>query len=221
MSSSRRVGGLMAVVVLLAIAGTALILGAGGGQQRPLAPSPAPSSGGIAATPAGSAAMPSGDLGLPEFTACVPPNEFFKSGTTETEVISGPNGDVSVELTRGYTWRGEITATDPRLSGMHFYSWDGNGYTPGSANPAAPEVIGQATWAEGHRIENDGGAWSGSAHGLTLADGTERASPIVLTGEGAYDGLTAVMFFTEGDCFFDFRGIVADVPDPPVPFTGG
>jgi hypothetical protein len=81
-------------------------------------------------------------------------------------------------------------------------------------------VEGLATWAEGHRIESAVGAWAGSRVGITLPDGTEEVSPAVLTGEGAYEGLSAVMFPIDGPCFFDFRGLVIEIPDPPVPYTG-
>jgi hypothetical protein len=42
---------------------------------------------------------------------------------------------------------------------------------------------------------------------------------VVLIGEGAYGGLTAVLFGIEGSCFFDFRGLIMEFPDPPVPAT--
>jgi hypothetical protein len=44
-----------------------------------------------------------GAAALPTFTACVPTNDMIKTGTTETEVIPGPNGDVTVEKSRGAT----------------------------------------------------------------------------------------------------------------------
>jgi hypothetical protein len=216
MSTSARLLAAAAAVVALTAAGAAFMLAGGLGPKStqvppgPTAPTPTtPRSTGL-----------SGAAGLPEFTACVPGNSQFKEGTTETEVIPGPSGDTRIERTRGFTWKGEITATDPRLSGTHYYSWDGNGYTPGSANPQVAVPNGLASWSEGHRIENADGAWSGSTVGLTLADGTNTGSPAVLTGEGAYKGLTAVLLNTDGTCFFNFRGVVMEVPDPPVPYTG-
>jgi hypothetical protein len=221
MRSFAKLGGLAAAVIVV-VAGSVVILGGGFGRDLTGAPSPlptptiptgAPPSTGPAATDA--ALLPG------EFTACVPQNGEFKKGTTETEVVPGPSGDLTIERTRGYTWRGTISATDARFSGTHYYSWDGNGYSPGAADPGAASVEGLGSWAEGHRIENGEGAWSGSTVGLTLPDGTNEASPAVLTGEGAYEGLTAVLFVADGPCFFDFRGIVMEVPDPPVPYTGG
>ncbi len=222
MNSSLRLGGLAAAVVVLAVAGTALIVrgGIGGDPTGPLSPAPstgvsdetAPATTGPAATDA--ALLPG------EFTACVPGNAAVKTGTTETEEVQGPDGDLTVERTRGFTWSGAIEATDPRFSGTHLYSWDGNGYTPGAANPQAAVVEGLATWAEGHRIETADGAWAGSTIGITLPDGTQEASPALLSGEGAYAGLTAILMVADGTCFFDYRGIVIEVPDPPVPYTG-
>ena len=205
MSTLLRVGGLAAAVIVLAVAGTALILG--GGIDGPTdAPSPLPSAGGSAA--------PTAPTLLPgEFTACVPANSEFRTGTDAEEVIPGTDGDVTIQRRRGFTWMGGITATDPRFSGTHYYSWDGDNYTLASGGD------GQTTWAEGHRIENDDGAWHGSTSGLTMPDGRVETSVIVLTGEGAYEGLTAVLVSFEGGCFFDYRGIVTEIPDPPLPYT--
>lgn len=209
-----------AAALVLAIAGTIFFL-QNDVPDDVATPPTAPATATPSPTPEATAPGATAAALLPgEFTACVPPNSQFKAGTYVTEVIPGPSGDVSVERTRGFTWRGTITATDPRLSGTHYTSWDANGYTPGSANPHAL-TEGQASWAEGHRIENDEGAWSGSSVGLTLPDGTQAGGLVVLTGEGAYDGLSAMMFHIDGGCFFDFRGVVTEVPDPPVPYTGG
>ena len=148
-----------------------------------------------------------------EFTACVPHNSPLRSGSVEQVVVPHPDGDMTVERTRGYTWAGTITATDPRFSGTHYYSWDSDGYRLASG------AEGPSTYAEGHRIENAEGAWQGAATGATLPDGTTAAGPVVLTGEDAYEGLTAVLFAIEDSCFFDFRGLVMEFPDPPVPAT--
>jgi hypothetical protein len=148
-----------------------------------------------------------------EFTVCVPHNSPLRSGTDEQFVVPHPDGDMTVERQRGYTWAGTITATDPRFSGTHYYSWDGDTYTLASGDDG-PQVA-----ADGLRIENDEGAWQGSGTSATLPDGTSAYSPLVLTGEGAFEGLTAILVGIEDSCFFDFRGIVMEFPDPPVPAT--
>jgi hypothetical protein len=211
-----------AAVIALVIVGGALMFREGIGPGTTPGPSAVPTTGGPTGTAPAPTTTASEAALLPgEFTACVPSNSEVKTGTRVEEVVSTADGDVKIERTRGFTWSGTITATDERFSGTHSYSWDGNGYTPGSADPHVAMVEGLASWAEGHRIENSDGAWTGSTVGITFPDGTNEGSPAVLTGEGAYAGLTAVLLVAEGPCFFNYRGIVMEVPDPPVPFTGG
>jgi hypothetical protein len=215
MSTYLRLGGLAAAVIVLAVAGTALMLGGGSGLPTG-APSPLPTAGPPTGAPPSTGPGATDAALLPgEFTACVPENSEFKAGTNERDVISTADGDVTIDRKRGYTWKGTITATDTRFSGTHYYSWDGDTHTLASGDK------GQTAWSEGHRIENDGGAWHGSASGITLPDGTNAAGPAVLIGEGGYEGLTALLIGSAGPCFLYYRGIVTSIPDPPVPFTGG
>ncbi len=173
------------------------------------APDPADSSPRPSATGSGeSAAVVPG-----EFTICAPINAELRSGTDEQVVVPHPDGDMTVERQRGYTWSGTHTATDPRFSGTHYYSWDADTYTLASGDEG-PQVD-----ASGLRIENAEGAWQGEARGATLPDGTVANGPVVLTGEGAYEGLTAVLLWTDDPCFINFKGIVMEFPDPPVPAT--
>jgi hypothetical protein len=127
--------------------------------------------------------------------------------------VPGPDGDTVIERRRGYTWRGAITASDERLSGTHYYSWDADTYTmpDGTEGPTA--------WSEGHRIENDAGAWQGSA--TAVSSPGDPPQPAVLVGEGAYAGLGAILGPGAGGCFFDFAGVIMEIPAPPVPYTGG
>lgn len=148
-----------------------------------------------------------------EFTVCIPINKPLRIGTDEQVAVPHPDGDMTIERQRGYTWTGSHTATDPRFSGTHYTSWDGDTYTLASG------AEGPSAYAEGLRIENDEGAWQGTASGMTLPDGTSANGPLVLTGEGAYEGLTAVLLGIDGPCFIDFRGVVMEFPDPPVPAT--
>ena len=148
-----------------------------------------------------------------EFSVCIPVNSTLREGTDEQGVASHPDGDMTIERQRGYTWSGNHRATDPRFSGTHYYSWDGDSYTLASGED------GPLAYAEGLRIENPDGAWEGQASGATLPDGTTWTGPLVMTGEGAYEGLTAVLLWTDGACFLDLRGIVMQFPDPPVPAT--
>jgi hypothetical protein len=157
-----------------------------------------------------------------EFTACLPDNALLREGTTETVVVPHPDGDMTLLRQRGETWSGAITATDARFSGTHYFVWTNNQYTlPSGAE--TPRAV-----AEGHRIENDEGAWQGWSVGAGLSDdaatfGVDRyRSPVFLTGEGAYEGLSAILFPQEASgCFFSFRGVPLEFPEPPVPATSG
>jgi len=179
------------------------------GQQTE--PTPSPSAAASDPGP-GDAAITSPPV---EFTACVPSNAPLHTGTDEQVALSSPDGDVTVDVRRGFTWRGTITATDDRLSGTHYYSWDADAYTlPGGGTPTS--------WAEGHRIENDEGAWQGSSVGFTDADGVSVGGAAVLIGEGAYEGLTAIIVTSiDGDCFINVRGVVISVPATRAPDTEG
>jgi hypothetical protein len=75
------------------------------------------------------------------------------------------------------------------------------------------------------RIENDEGAWQGSVVMLRSPDDT-ASGQMVMVGEGAYEGLTAIVAFesftfsSASSCAV--RGYIIDgsVPAPPVPQTG-
>lgn len=205
----------LAAAAVVVVAVIALMLGGRGvGVESTAAPSPTvPAPTGMSPKPSETGSGDSVVVVPGEFTACLPQNSPLRSGTDEQIVVSHPDGDMTIERRRGFTWAGTITATDPRFSGTHYYSWDGDGYTLASGGE------GPSAFAEGHRIENAEGAWQGAATGATLPGGTTAASPVVLTGEGAYEGLTAVLFGIEDSCFIGFRGIVMEFPDPPVPST--
>lgn len=211
MSTFAKLATAAAAFAVLVVVGVTLMLGGRDiGVESTATPSPSGTTPAPSATSSGDAAV-----SVPgEFTACVPGNSLLREGTGQEIVVPHPDGDMTMHRQRGDTWAGNITATDPRFSGRHFYSYEANAYTLASGDEAG-------TFAEGHRIENDDGAWQGSATGASLPDGTFGASPVFLIGEGAYEGLTAVLFMTEGPCFFDFRGVLLEFPDPPpVPYTG-
>jgi hypothetical protein len=148
-----------------------------------------------------------------EFTACIPKNRYYRTGTDEQITLPSPDGDVTVDVSRGFTWRGTITATDDRLSGTHYNSFNSDTYTlPGGGT--------QMAWAEAHQIENDEGTWQGSSVGFSDTGDDSETGPTVLIGEGAYEGLTAIIVTSiEGDCFLNVRGFVTSVPATPAPVT--
>jgi energy-converting hydrogenase Eha subunit A len=204
MNNTVRLVAAAAAVVVVALIGYQLLVAPNvGGPDA----SPSPSLPAATAPPSGSAPG--------EFTACVPSNAASQEGTDETVVVQHPEGDMTVERRRGFTWAGNHTATDERFTGRHHYSWDGDSYTLASGDP------GPTVASEGIRIENDQGAWEGGSTSVQLPDGTVAGGLMVLTGEGAYAGLQAVMFGTDGSCFLDWRGVVIEVPAIPVPYVSG
>ena len=69
------------------------------------------------------------------------------------------------------------------------------------------------------RITNEDGAWVGQTTSFRFPPESYSTFTVKLDGQGAYEGLTAVMEadFSE-DCGFDIRGVVVggDLPATPV-----
>ena len=73
------------------------------------------------------------------------------------------------------------------------------------------------TWNATHRLDGPEGAWSGTERGLFLPDG-ERVGLLVLTGEGANEGLSAVLVTSMGSSWRDmFEGYIYEGGLPPMP----
>jgi hypothetical protein len=153
-----------------------------------------------------------------EFTACVNPGPNVHNGTEEFVEVPLSDGLLTVKRSRRDTWQSTVRdVSDPRLVGTWYNSINGDQYTmPGSG----PGPILDA-WT--HRIENEEGAWQGSLLGIEIPGGESLDGPLVMVGEGAYEGLTAVAIvaFGGGPCP-NTRGYIIDgtVPPPPVPSTG-
>ena len=107
----------------------------------------------------------------------------------------------------------ELTATnsDPRLEGTYHYSEDSDVYQ-------GPETLLAAAMGT-LRIQNDEGAWQGSFPYAFLADGSGTTGSAVLEGEGAYEGLSAIMAvrFLFPECAMDTRGLIVGGEAPPTP----
>jgi hypothetical protein len=134
-------------------------------------------------------------------TAAIRPGPEVAESSTSFEEVPG-----RVER-RGTVWAPTITASDPRLEGRVTQRNDQDQY-PG---PDGPEsfVLGTSTM----RIENDEGAWQGSnVYFLVAEEG--GAISVVLVGEGAYEGLYAVLDLTDWSAI---RGVVFPAPPPPAP----
>ena len=162
-----------------------------------------------------------------EVTACFGPGPAVHRGTREEVVVPVTDGDMTIMQSRDFTYRESLTSvSDPRLEGTLYQAVNQDDYTlPGdepSAGISASRQTGLAIGAFTNRIENDEGAWEGSAVQLDSPDGTTYVAPLVMTGEGAYEGLTAIVGFVDiwNDCAVTGYIINGSVPAPPTPQTG-
>ncbi len=138
-------------------------------------------------------------------------------GTEERAVVPLADGEMTIDRARGFVWRQSTSSmSDPRLEGTVHQSADSDSYTlsGGEAGPSF-EISTK-------RIENDEGAWQGSAQFLNFPDGTVVASPYVMVGEGAYEGLTAIYSVDIFDCGENIQGYIIEgnIPAVPDPYSG-
>jgi hypothetical protein len=107
-----------------------------------------------------------------------------------------------------------VEASDPRLSGLYNYVVNGNGQKLSTPDYA---LVESRSW----RMENDGGAWTGTTTWVEVGPGTEgppamAAEAGILIGEGGYEGLIAIMHgdYGEGN---QGEAVILEVPVPPIP----
>jgi hypothetical protein len=106
-------------------------------------------------------------------------------------------------------WQQLAAMSDPRLNGDYYVSVDMDFHGAGA------EV-----WSYTRRIENADGAWQGSTTSANLPGaGPNTVVTLVLTGEGAYEGLTALFeeTYDNGTCSSEVRGLIIGGEPPPAP----
>jgi hypothetical protein len=112
-----------------------------------------------------------------------------------------------------WAWRMELEANDPRLSGEYlsnhnYYLFEGDDRNSGSLRSG----IG--------RVTNEGGSWSVEFHGFSKP-GTNaiQANHYVtyLSGEGGYEGLSAILLMTPSGDHWAVDGVIAPGPMPEAP----
>jgi hypothetical protein len=164
-------------------------------------------------TPAGEATEES--LAAPvAVTASIDPGDYVGPPATQERVDTPSSEDAMMTLAR---YRGDTyiqpwtEVSDPRLEGTYTRSWDEDEYFQG---PAFLSVV-----VTTDRIENDEGAWQGSSVWYRPAQGEPSIAPMVMVGEGAYEGLTAILGGVEayGECAVTGYIIEGSIPAPPVP----
>jgi hypothetical protein len=121
---------------------------------------------------------------------------------------------------RGTVGEWMVEWSDPRLPPKMWHRIDFEGYggdePDGGVTPYATSVL----------LQGDDGSWAGTGRGVGYDDGFVQT---VLVGEGAYEGLYAILDRTDsvlpdGSAHRDFVGFIFDgeltpMPDPVVPLA--
>ena len=104
-------------------------------------------------------------------------------------------------------YRMPVEANDPRLSGelWSIHSWDTYRDSQGSV------IVGRAG------IDNETGAWQGTFHGYATPPSERIYYQMDLSGEGDYEGLSAMLFIIDNGTSFDVEGMVFSGELPPLP----
>jgi hypothetical protein len=126
------------------------------------------------------------------------------------------NEGVSVTLSGG-AWNHVASGiTDPRFDGdVTVFASSTDHYGVSSADLASSAV---AIWSSAWRVENEDGAWqSEPAYSLDFHDTSGAPYTAVFRGEGAYEGLTAVVELELDGSRWDLRGLIFDGGLPPDP----
>jgi hypothetical protein len=66
-------------------------------------------------------------------------------------------------------------------------------------------------------IDQETGAWRGTFHGYATPSDERVYYQLDLTGEGAYEGLSAMLFIIDNGTSFDVEGMVFSGGLPPLP----
>jgi hypothetical protein len=109
---------------------------------------------------------------------------------------------------RGTTWEGPLTMSDPRLTGHQWSDWNIDEFAP---HPNGAVYVGNMG------VVNDEGSWEGTFSGVEYPGTGDDHLQGLLFGEGAYRGLSAMLYYTETDGRWEVEGLVFPGKPPPLP----
>jgi hypothetical protein len=108
-----------------------------------------------------------------------------------------------------------FVATDPRISGKWIASSDDRGQALAYTREGSDQPLFIVT-STPVRIENPEGSWVGHQEGVRGGAHSESFidSQTILAGEGAYEGLTAILYDPQND--WHYEGVIFPAPPPQV-----
>lgn len=169
---------------------------------------------------AGSLLLVSTDLGQPADpmgppAASAPGSEAIAHVTGEQRVLRQVSvGEVDVVpggvAIRGVTWEAAVSADDARLEGVLSVTQNEDSFE---------DSVGTRAISGSARLDTDDGSWVGTYRGIGYPDTNDLQYQSVLRGEGAYEGLTTVLYTTnyQNELVLDFEGIIfpGEMPEYP------
>lgn len=162
----------------------------------------------VASTAVGSAAQDGDPAGAASFTGTI--GESAVVGEPTEAIV---DGELQIH---GVEREGPIESTDPRLTGTLSRVIDFDVQRVNEGDEVAVITVQ-------NRIVNEMGSWSGTSVGIgrmgpdVAAEEEFNFHTILLTGEGAYDGLSAIVLadFGQREVGADIEGVIhqGDLPD--------
>jgi len=125
-------------------------------------------------------------------------------GLTEAPAVLFHDG---LGLRQRFSFQGAIDSGDPRLSGKLWAILDHDTYSD-SQGSVFVGIVG---------IDNDDGAWRGTSRGYSTPNNEHIYDQLLLTGEDAYEGLSAILFLMDTGTGWDVVGMVYPGELPPMP----
>ena len=125
-------------------------------------------------------------------------------GLTKSPTVLSDDG---LTLRQRLSFRGAIDSGDPRLSGKLWAILDHDTYSD-SRGSVFVGIVG---------IDSDDGVWRGTSRGYGTPDNERIYDQVLLSGEDAYEGLSAMLFLLDNGTAWDVVGMVYPGELPPMP----
>ena len=184
--------------------------------------------GGLGSTVMAQSAEESMPEALTEFTGRMECSGLSMGTLEDISIATTAEGDLIRREWRGAELSVNVQGTsDPRLDGRIAVSFNSDEYliasgeTPWQLSEVEPDEFPNGVVASSFRLTNTDGSWRGSRYQNWYADGDSSTTTAIYTGEGAYEGLIAVMEMDYDElnpvCAWDVHGYIIEGQVPPTP----